>query len=290
YIGMVFSEIAHKYGIPFVISPWGSLQSEARLLKKNLKIFADMQFTNKLIRHAYFHSVGASETEALIRLGASPSKIYRIDNPVNLEDFKIKKKTNIFERIHFDKKNKYLLFLSRIDKKKGLELLLHSFKKIRDANQNIFLIIAGSGENAYTEEIKKLVSDLHITEVVRFTGFVSEDEKLELLESAKVFVLTSHSDVHPVAVQEALTMGVPVIITKNSDYPEVEEYNAGILVDEDEQSVFNAIMNLLSNENKLLHMSNNAKELIKQRFLLKDQIKKYEDMYNDIIKKEKRIA
>ncbi|HEX5358617.1 MAG TPA: glycosyltransferase [Candidatus Nitrosotalea sp.] len=287
HIGMSFAEMAHKYGIPFIVSPWGSLQPEARSLKKNMKVFADTKFTKKLVPHAYFHSVGKSETEALVKICANPEKIFHIDHPVDLEDFIVKKKTEIDKKIDFDPKNRYVLYLSRINKKKGLELLLNSFKRVWRIDKNIILIIAGSGEDEYVKEIKRLVSSLGISEAVKFTGLVSADEKLELLELASIFALTSHSDVHPIAVQEALTMGVPVVITRICDYPEVEEFEAGILVDENEQSIADVISSLVNDKSRLSQMSSNAKKLISERFLLGNQVKKHEEMYIDAIKKNK---
>ena len=113
---------------------------------------------------------------------------------------------------------------------------------------------------------------------------MSDDEKLELLHSATLFVLTSHSDVHPIAVQDALAMGLPVIITKACDYPEVKEYNAGIIVNEDTNEISNAVLEILDDKSKLRQMSKNAKRIILEKFQLEVQIKKYEQMYIDVIK------
>ena len=130
------------------------------------------------------------------------------------------------------------------------------------------------------------MKDLGLTNKVKFTGLVTHDEKLTLLKSAKLFSLTSKSDIHPRATQEALTMGIPVVISKESDYPEVEECNAGILVDLDIKEITHAFEELLSDEDKLKIFSNNAKKLIREKFLAEDQIKKFETIYNEILKKK----
>ena len=109
------------------------------------------------------------------------------------------------------------------------------------------------------------------------------DYELELLKSASLFVLTSHSDVHPIAVQDALTMGAPVIITEVCDYPEVEVYDAGLIVDENINQITDAILNVVNNDERLREMSENAKRLVLERFQLKIQIKKYDEMYKDVI-------
>ena len=287
YISIIFYKIAYENNIPFFISPWGSLLPEARRLKNNQKLIIDILYTKRMIlRASGFQSAGDSETQELVKLGANSNKIYRIDNPVDLKDFEIKERTNILDRIGIDKNtDRYLLFLSRINKKKGIELLLRAFVKVLGVHKDLILVVAGSGEPDYEKEIKQMVHELRIEKSVKFTGLVSNNEKLELLESAKLFVLTSHSDVHPIAVQDALTMGVPVVITKKCDYPEVGEYEAGIIVEPNIDSIHKAIIKMLVDENRLSLFSKNAKKLINERFLLKDQAKKYEQMYLDAIKK-----
>ena len=124
---------------------------------------------------------------------------------------------------------------------------------------------------------------------VIFTGLITENEKLDMLESASLFVLTSHSDVHPIAVQDALTMSLPVIITEDCDYPEVKDYDAGLIIDEDEEQITNAILSIIEDKERFKKMSNNARRLVLEKFQLKVQIKKYEEMYRDVIKRHNQI-
>ena len=79
-------------------------------------------------------------------------------------------------------------------------------------------------------------------------------------------------------------MGIPVVITKASDFPEIDEYKAGITVDLDSNSVYNAVEELLNDEEKLKEYSKNAKKMIDEKFLLKNKIKEYESMFEEVIK------
>jgi len=97
---------------------------------------------------------------------------------------------------------------------------------------------------------------------------VFQDEKITLLKSVKIFSLISKSDIHPRVIQEALTIGVPIIISKESDYPEVQEYKAGILVNLDFKEISRAFEELVQNDNELKIQSNNAKKLINEKFLV----------------------
>lgn len=291
HLAMVFSKISHECGVPFVVAAMGSLQEKARIQKSMQKRIADKIYTKNMISHAAgFHSVGSLETSQYIKIGADPNKIYLIDHGLVLDNFKIKNQTGILERIGIDvKKQQYLLDVGRIDPKKGLEILLHAFAKLVKVHNSLILVIVGTGTDKYVEEIKQLAHELNLDKSVKFTGFVTDDEKLELLESAKLFVATSHSDVHTAAALEALVMGVPVVTTKASDFPEIDEYRAGITVDTDVDSVYNALVKILEKEDILLEYSQNAKKLISDRFLLENQIKKYEQMFLDVIKKYEQI-
>lgn len=291
HLAMVFSKIARECKVPFIVAGMGSLQEKARSRKKGLKWFADKLYTKQMISHAAgFHSVGSLETSEYIKLGADPNKIYLIDHGIILDNFIIKNRTGIVERVGIDIKCKqYLLDVGRIDPKKGIEILLQAFARLIKTHNNLILVIVGTGSDNYVQQIKQMARELNVMDYVRFTGFVTEDEKLELLESAKLFVVTSHSDVHTTAAIEALTMGIPVIITKASDFPEIDEYKAGITVETDVDSVYNALVKLLSHSD-LSEFSQNAKKLVREKFLLENQIKKYEQMFMDVIKKYKQMG
>ena len=285
HICMIFAQVALEKNIPFIVSSWGSLLPNARKLKRTQKWIADQMYTKKILKHATgFQSVGESERKEFLRLGATPESIYRLDNPVELEKFELTKKENILKKENLEDK-KFLLFLGRINEKKGIELLLESFFNILKKQKELFLVLAGSGTKEYEIVIKKLVSKLGLKENVIFTGLVTENEKIELLESASLFVLTSHSDVHPIAVQDALTMSLPVVITHACDYPEVKEYDAGIIVDEEINQITDAILAIINDDEKLKIMSKNARKLVLERFEFNIQMKKYEEMYKDVIKR-----
>ena len=285
HICMIFAQVAYDEKVPFVISSWGSLLQNARKLKNSQKWIVDQFYTKKILRHANgFQSVGESETREYIKLGANLQSIYRLDNPVELEKFEIKTRTDILEKNGISKNQNFLLFLGRINEKKGIELLVDAFSHISKKQESLLLVIAGSGTKQYENKIGEMVKKKGLDKKIIFTGLVSDDEKLELLESASLFVLTSHSDVHPIAVQDALAMGLPVVITQACDYPEVKEYDAGEIVEENSTQISNVILKVLSDKSRLKQMSENAKRLVLERFQLKVQIKKYEQMYEDVIR------
>ena len=279
HLGMTFAQISYEEKIPFIISFYATLQEKGRKYKKFQKTIADSIYTKKLILKAsVLHSIGILETQNYIKWGADPKKIFRVDPIISLSDYELKGSTEIFKKLKIKREEDYLLFISRIHHKKGLDLLLTAFAKLLKSGLKIILVVAGTGEEKYQNEIKNLVEKLGIKNFVKFTGYVTNQEKLDLLKHAKVYTLTSRSDIHPTAIQDALTMGAPVLITKACDYPKVEEYGAGITVDSTVDSIYHGLNKIL-NESNLDELSKNASRLIQERSLVENLIKKYEEMY-----------
>ena len=281
HLGMVFSKIAHECKIPFIVGPMASLQDKAHNIKNKQKWIADKMYTKEMLKNADgFHCVGNQEKESLLKLGVNLDKINIIDNGIVLKNYQIKKQTRILEKNGIKlNENPYLLNIGRIDPKKGIDLLLLVFSQLNKKYRNLMLVIVGTGPEEYVKKMKEMVKKLGVQESVKFTGYVTEEEKIELLNSAKLFVVTSHSDVHTTTAIEAMAVGIPVVITKASDFPEIDSYEAGFTVESSQESVYNAIEELLDNEEKIKRFSKNAKKLVNDRFLLENQIEKYEKMF-----------
>ena len=282
---MVFSKIAHEYKVPFIVGPMASLQAYARKMKKKQKWVADKMYTNEMLKNADgFHCVGNQEKESLLKLGVNSDKINIVNNGINLKNYQTKEKTQILEKNGIKlKDNPYLLNIGRIDPKKGIDLLLLVFSQLNKKYKYLMLVIVGTGPEDYVKEMTDLAVKLGIWDHVKFTGYVTEEEKTELLNSAKLFVVTSYSDVHTTTAIEAMAVGIPVVITKASDFPEIDLYEAGFTVESSQESIYNAIVKLLDNEEKIQVFSKNAKKLVNDKFLLENQIVNYEKMFMNTI-------
>ena len=133
-----------------------------------------------------------------------------------------------------EKNEAYLLFLGRIHKKKGVDLLISAYKSVLVKNPHIAkLVIAGPGiETPFGKQIRRLVSaDKTLHNKVIFTGMITGDAKWGALYGADAFVLPSHQENFGIAVVEALACGTPVLI---SDQVNIwRDINGGGLVSAD---------------------------------------------------------
>jgi len=121
----------------------------------------------------------------------------------------------------------YILFMSRIDTyQKGLDILLDAFALAAKEFSDIRLVLAGHESNRVDDLKLRLPAELR--DRVSYAGFVSGEDKRRLISGARIFVLPSRIEAHPISIVEAMACGRPLLV---SDIPElgyVVEEAAGV--------------------------------------------------------------
>lgn len=170
----------------------------------------------------------------------------------------------------------YILFLSRIDTyTKGLDILLDAFKIVAEGFKDLRLILAGH-ELDSTERLFKSLPE-NIRERVSYAGFVRGEEKLKLLSGAKVFVLPSRHEAHPVSVLEAMACGVAVIVSDIKELRYVDENGLGLVFKSGSAtSLADKLQTLLENEEMRYKIGEQAKRYVSQ-FLWDDIAVRFEE-------------
>jgi glycosyltransferase involved in cell wall biosynthesis len=133
----------------------------------------------------------------------------------------------------------YLLFLGRIDPKKGVDILIQAFAanyttKGNEQQASTCLVIAGPGmDTPYGREMLMLAAKTCPPESVFFPGMLSGDVKWGAFYNAAAFVLTSHQENFGIAVGEALACGTPVLISNKINIcREIDEDQAGLVAED----------------------------------------------------------
>lgn len=122
--------------------------------------------------------------------------------------------------------------LSVIRRRKNIESLIRAFARLDCAHS--WLLICGApygGDRSYYSELKALTSSLMVSDRVRFVGHVSEEEKVQLLNLADVFVFPSLLEGFGMAVAEAMSCGKPVIVSRSGSLPELVDSATGRIVE-----------------------------------------------------------
>ena len=119
-----------------------------------------------------------------------------------------------------------LLYLGRIHKKKGVDLLLQAWRVVAPKFPEWELIIAGPDDGGYLDDMRRLAADLGLQRV-KFPGPVYGEDKLRMYRSADLFVLPTYSDNFALTVAEALAAGTPAIVSKGAPWSGLGREGAG---------------------------------------------------------------
>ncbi|MDT0686054.1 glycosyltransferase [Autumnicola psychrophila] len=151
----------------------------------------------------------------------------------------------------------YILFLSRINEKKGLINLLKAYIKIHEesnsSNKLPKLVIAGPGmDSNYGIGLKHLINEHpKISKKVKFVGMIKDRQKWGAFYHSQAFILPSHQENFGIAIVEALACSKPVLISdKVNIWREIEDANAGIVEDDSEEGCYNLLKKWISKSTK----------------------------------------
>lgn len=160
-----------------------------------------------------------------------------------------------------------VLFLSRLHPKKGLDVLLPAFRRVREEVPESRLVLAGSGSARYERRLRESIAQRGLQDGVGLPGFVEGDEKRALLRRARVFVLPSEHENFGIAAVEAMDAGLPVVLSRGVDiWRDVDEAGAGIIVDRDPEALARAITKLLSDRDLRHEMGVAGRLFVRSRY------------------------
>lgn len=132
----------------------------------------------------------------------------------------------------------YLLFLSRIHRKKGCDLLIEAFGKASQKRLDLQLVIAGPDQEGLRATLKARADALGVADRIHWPGMLKGDAKWGAYHGAEAFVLPSHQENFGIVVAEALACSLPVLITnKVNIWREVEGAEAGLVRNDDQPGV-----------------------------------------------------
>jgi glycosyltransferase involved in cell wall biosynthesis len=134
-----------------------------------------------------------------------------------------------------------VVFLSRLHKKKGLDLLIQAWARLSPLRPDWCLSIAGPDEDGSGAAAKQQALALGC-ENVEFHGPLHGEAKGRFLEEASLFVLPTHSENFGIAIAEALAHGLPVITTTGTPWSDLPKRNAGWWIELSSENLFTALL------------------------------------------------
>lgn len=139
-----------------------------------------------------------------------------------------------------------LLFLSRVDPKKGVDLLIEAVARLADSATPTQALVAGPGDDAYVAQLQRLAQQRGVADRVHFLGMVRGDAKWSLYRAADVFVLPTHQENFGIVLAEAIGSALPTVTTRQVDiWREIERCGA-VITDDTAEATADALRVVLS--------------------------------------------
>jgi glycosyltransferase involved in cell wall biosynthesis len=182
-----------------------------------------------------------------------------------------------------------ILFLGRINFKKGLDLLAQAvFEVVRDRRVAL-LVVAGPENEGWSVRVKGWLQEAGILDHATFPGMLLGEEKLEVLRDAQMFVLPSYSENFGLAVVEAMACCLPVVISdKVNLWREVDAAGAGLVTSCAAAPLARAILQLLADPGLAVEMGQRGKTLVAEKFQWNGIALTLQSLYADIIAKYRK--
>lgn len=262
----VAGDIARKKGVPYAILVNGMLDPWSLSQRRWKKRFAmTMGYRKFFDGAAFLHLGNADEKKLLEPLKLRPA-VEVIPNGVWAEDVVSGVKLGTFRSGYPALAGKpFVLFLSRLHYKKGLDYLAEAFVKVASRLPEAMLVVAGPDGGA-REDFQSRIDRAGLGSRVILTGSLYGPAKAQALADADVFCLPSRQEGFSMAILEALGSATPVVISENCHFPEVSAAGAGIVTPLDTDVVADAVTGLLNDPSRAREMGMRGRELVLQRF------------------------
>ena len=260
--------------VPVLISARGTL-SPYSFRNKNISVkwFIHRQLGKRLLNRCHVLATSTREARAIAEV-AHPKSITILPNFVKLPKQAIYAKNKPGEYFR-------LLFFSRIEEKKGLDILLDA---LIDVSVPYHLDIAGDGDKSYVADLKMIAAGNNIQHKISWLGFQNEN-KFDLMHQHDLLVLPSYDENFGNVVIESLSVGTPVLISEEvglADY--VQSNRLGWLCQSTPASVASMINSIAVNQkDELRRIRSDAPAIIYHDFNKENLIKRYINMYDKLI-------
>ena len=266
-----------KKGIPYIIIPHGELRREAQKEKRLKKVAANILLFNRFTDRALALQCLSKEEYDATDFGR---KKFIATNGVAMPGRK---------KESFSKEGMKMLYIGRLDAHvKGLDILLEAVAKCLETlkSNNVTLDIYGPDYAGRYAHMEGLISSLGVGEVVTLHHEIVGSAKEEKLLESDIFVQTSRHEGMPGGILEALSYGLPCLVTRGTNLGEkIRDNNCGWMAETDSDSVAECIRRAIEDRGSLEEKSTNARAFVEENFswnvIMKDTIASYQKLLEE---------
>jgi glycosyltransferase involved in cell wall biosynthesis len=268
HLTLVASRICQEAGVPYITRPCGMLDPYCLAhhgLKKRVYSFLFERENLNQARYIHFTSRGEQVQARSFQILA-PKAVVPLGVHVPRKEDETVSET-LFKYFPQLKGKKTILFLGRINFKKGLELLVEALPELHQQFSDVHLVLAGPDDEKHGNKVRRMIRSKGIGRLVTFTGFVAGAKKSALLQHSTVSCLPSRQENFGIAVVEAMAAGLPVVVSEQVNIsPEIEEAGAGLIVSCHVRDLTSALARILSSEELRSAMGLKGRQLAREKY------------------------
>ena len=282
FLNIATYHYAKRYGIPYVLQAHGSVLPTFK--KQRLKNIFNLFFGYRMLRDASkVIALTKTEVEQYKKMGVDENKIEIAPNGIDLSEYENLPKRGEFRRKYLiGDAEKIILYLGRIHKIKGIDLLVNAFADLVKELDGVKLVIVGP-DDGFLSTLKRQIEDLKIGYRILFTGPLYERDKLKAYVDADVYVLPSVYEIFGITVLEACACGTPVIVTDRCGMADFVDGRVGYVVEYDKDQLRDAIIKVLSDDELRRRFGEGGKRLVREEFGWDGVVRKIERIYERTI-------
>lgn len=256
----VLTRIANK---PYAVNPAGSLPRFGR--SPILKGIYNFLLGRAIIRNADVHiAIAPTEISQFGEYGVPAERVSVIPNGIDAASF------DPVDPLPFRMRHglgdlPLILFMGRLNPIKGPDLLLEAFVKIASSFPSYLLVFAGPNEGMETA-LREFAQNHGVGDRVRFPGYVGEDEKIAAYRSATLLAIPSRKEAMSIVVLEGGAAGIPVLLTDQCGFDDVERIGGGRVVKAEVEAIANGLAAMLSEAQELPEAGRKLRDLVRSDF------------------------
>ncbi len=276
------ARVCRKAGVPYLLRPHGTLDPFLRERGKLKKALVGLAFQNRVIRDAAALHFTAEEEMRLAAPYTFGAKGVVVPNGLDMGEYASLPAPGGFLARHPELAGtKPVLFLSRINFKKGLDVLIPAFAKALAADPALRLVIAGP-DDGYKATAEGFARDAGVADRIVWTGMLAGDEKKQAFVDCTAFALPSWSENFGIAIVEAMACGAPVIVSDRVNiWREISNAGAGLVSPPDIDHVAAHILLLAGDRPRAQRMGEAGRRLAAERFDWKNIAADLERVYRE---------
>ena len=275
----------HK--VPYIMTPHGMLEPWAMAYKAEKKrLYYDLLEKPALKKAAAIQITGSPEAKSIKSYGIETPMIF-VANGIHRNDCETLANPEVFYQEFPHTRNKTLIiFLARIDPKKGLDLLAKAFSQVYAQFPQSHVIIAGPDNTGFLPTVQNYFAEAGCLESVTFTGMLTGAIKYAALAAASVYVAPSYSEGFSMSVLEGMAAGLPCVITTGCNFPEAGLAKAAYIVKVDAKEIAQQLIYCLKNPQLAKETGDRAHQLIMQQYTWERIALNLQNAYEAIVKQE----